>query len=272
MIFWFLSFLFLLTSSIFAEEKQLIIVICSYNNEQLVEQNLNSILLQTYKKYRVIYRDDCSTDRTAQIVKSFIEQHNLGNNWTLILNKTRNYKLANLYKTIHEHCNNDEIVVEIDGDDWLLDYSAFSMFNEIYQNESVWMTSGGFTTWPNKYDRLTQRPIAQHIIDTHAFRQCYEKEYFFMALRSFYAGLFKQIEKKDLMKDKSFFTIGSDIATMIPMFEMAGDRFHQITQPVYLYNTGTEINDFKRDRYGQKRISKLIQNKPPYQRLESVPF
>lgn len=261
-----IGFCGLLAVSLVALEKDLVIVVCSYNNELWVERNLNSIFLQTYHKYRVIYIDDCSTDKTAEKVKNFINQHNLERNWILISNKTRSYKLANLYRTIHEECENHQIVVEIDGDDWLLTDSVLAFINQIYKDESIWLTYGGFRTWPQEYKHLQIQPLSNHA-DQQGIRQTCTETYRFMALRTFYAGLFKKIKKTDLVEDQNFFTIGSDIATMIPMLEMAGERSYYIDEPVYIYNTATEFNDFKRDRHGQRRLANIIKSKNCYQRL-----
>lgn len=41
-----------------------VFIIASYNNSKWYLNNLNSIKKQTYKKWRIIYVDDCSTDDT----------------------------------------------------------------------------------------------------------------------------------------------------------------------------------------------------------------
>ena len=65
------------------KQNKFIIIIASYNNEEWVEYNLASIINQTYDNYHVMYVDDCSTDKTNEIVKSIV-----GNNkkFTIIKN------------------------------------------------------------------------------------------------------------------------------------------------------------------------------------------
>ena len=46
------------------------IIIPAYNKEGSIQETLDSIYKQTYKKYEIIVVDDGSTDRTADIVKS----------------------------------------------------------------------------------------------------------------------------------------------------------------------------------------------------------
>lgn len=57
---------------------------------------------------------------------------------------------------------------------------------------------------------------------------------------------------------------------MIPMFEMAGDRFYQITEPVYVYNTDTGNNDYQQRHKEQLVLTNLIRGKHQYQKLETL--
>ena len=41
-------------------------------------------------------------------------------------------------------------------------------------------------------------------------------------LRTFKAGLFKKIQKEDLMLNGKFYEVNADMAVMIPLLEMAG--------------------------------------------------
>ena len=50
-------------------KKLISIVINCFNGEKYLEKNLNSILKQKYKKYEVIFIDNCSTDSSSKIYK-----------------------------------------------------------------------------------------------------------------------------------------------------------------------------------------------------------
>ncbi|HTC00462.1 MAG TPA: glycosyltransferase [Ferruginibacter sp.] len=47
------------------------VVLCTYNGEKFLEQQLDSILTQTYSSLEMIICDDASTDSTQQIIKSY---------------------------------------------------------------------------------------------------------------------------------------------------------------------------------------------------------
>lgn len=47
------------------------IVMSNYNGELLIEQTIESVLAQTYQNWEFIIFDDCSTDRSREIIQSF---------------------------------------------------------------------------------------------------------------------------------------------------------------------------------------------------------
>src|SRR5262245_52291872 len=98
--------------------KKIAIVIPSYNNRQWYTQNLCSLCAQEYDNFRAIYVDDYSSDQRGEIVEKFIADHMLGHQIHLIRNPIRVGAMQNLYNVIHS-CDDHEIVIILDGDDWL---------------------------------------------------------------------------------------------------------------------------------------------------------
>ena len=65
------------------------VVVCTYNGEKFLKEQLDSIINQTYPLHEIIIRDDCSTDNTwniieeyrsiyPNIIKCFQNENNLG--------------------------------------------------------------------------------------------------------------------------------------------------------------------------------------------------
>lgn len=48
---------------------------CTYNGEQFIREQLDSIIRQTYPIYELIIQDDCSTDNTFEILKEYAGKH-----------------------------------------------------------------------------------------------------------------------------------------------------------------------------------------------------
>lgn len=62
------------------------VVVTTYNGERYIIEQLQSILEQSYLNIEVYVIDDCSTDNTVRLVNDFIRNHDLHNNWQLIVN------------------------------------------------------------------------------------------------------------------------------------------------------------------------------------------
>src|SRR5665811_1112374 len=51
------------------------VVLCTYNGEKYLHEQLNSILNQTYPIYEIIVQDDCSTDSTWDILQTYKDKY-----------------------------------------------------------------------------------------------------------------------------------------------------------------------------------------------------
>ena len=82
--------------------EQIDILMATYNGEKYLKEQIESILNQTYQNFRLIISDDCSTDRTREIIKeyknkdnriiSYFQEQNLGyvKNFEFLLTKVEN--------------------------------------------------------------------------------------------------------------------------------------------------------------------------------------
>lgn len=257
---------YLLTSAaLYASEPQCVVVIPSYNNEQWCERNITSVLDQAYEHFRVIYIDDCSTDSTYASVCELIAQHPQGFRVNLKRNEQRCGALENLYNAIHT-CDDHEIVVTVDGDDWLDNPGVLNRIAQEYLSGDVWMTHGDFAWWPNGA-RSGLHEIHPTYIAINAIRSF---AWVTSHLRTFYAGLFKKIKKEDLLYEGKFFPVTWDLAMMFPMLEMSGFHTRFINEVLYQYNYATPFNDAKTSKQLQEQLEYHIRDKQSYQPLDKL--
>ncbi len=249
------------------EPVKFVIVTASYNNASWYQFNLLSVIKQNYPHWRMIYIDDCSPDNTGQLVANFIKKHGVQDKIKLIRNTSRQYGLANQYDAIHS-CQNNEIIVNLDGDDWFANNKVLSYLSKIYSDPNIWLTYGQWISYPHS-DKSWCRDIPADIVQRNAFR---EYTHIPSHLRTFYAGLFKLIKKKDLTYKRRFFTMTQDMATIIPMIEMARDHFKFIDKIFYIYNDANPINDHKVNSKLQKSIDLIIRSRKPYTPLTTATF
>jgi glycosyltransferase involved in cell wall biosynthesis len=247
--------------------KPMVIVIPSYNNRQWYEQNLGSVCAQQYGDFRALYVDDGSSDQTGAYVEQFLADHAVGPRIQVVRNPVRVGALENLYRHIHT-CEDQEIVILLDGDDWLAHPRVLQTLNAVYADPDCWMTYGQYASWPAPVPGYS-RPIPVQVTETNTFRAY---DWCASHLRSFYAWLFKRINREDLLSPRgTFYPMAWDQALMFPMLEMAGHRAQFIPNVLYTYNTANSINDAKVNRSLQRQCEMAIRQQKPYDRLESDP-
>ncbi len=239
-------------------EKPFVIIVPSYNNASWYKENLDSIFGQHYTNYRIIYIDDHSPDNTGNLVEQYLKERHLEHKCLLIKNKERRHAMANRYTAIHL-CEPSEIVVNVDGDDWLNSPDVLSFLNRIYQNPSIWMTYGQYIQYPSNKLGTCQK-VPKFVIRHNNFRK---HGFIPTALYSFYAGLFHKIKQEDLMYEGKFLVMAHS-AYMFPIIEMAAKHFIYIPRPFYVYNRANPINDVKVDRQLQQKLSAYVKAKKPY--------
>lgn len=257
-----LSFCFNLLVAV--QEKPMVVVVPSYNNAQWYRRNLDSICFQNYQNYRVIYIDDCSPDGTGALVAEYVDEYDLHDKVTLIRNARNCGAMANHYRAAWM-CADDEIVVHVDGDDWLKHNDVLARVNEEYQNSDVWLTYGQFERFPDGQKGYC-RPMQPAVIQWNAYREC---DWVTSHLRTFYAGLFKQIKLKDFMYHGGYFPVTCDMAMFFPLLELAGKHARCISDVLYVYNEQTELNDYKKRLLLQLHCDKVIRSRAKYQQALS---
>ena len=111
------------------------IVVPSYNNEKWIATNIESIKEQNYSNFEVLYINDKSTDRTEELYHKYV-----GNDpkWTLQNNEKNMQRPHNVAPKNLAHFFNDpeEILLFVDGDDWLSNAGVLEQVNEFYNKMS----------------------------------------------------------------------------------------------------------------------------------------
>jgi len=202
-------------------ENRFKIVIPSYNNQEWVEYNLASILNQTYTNYEVLYIDDASTDNTLDKVKEIV-----GNlpNWKVVsnpVNMKRGFNISPQNPHIVSLMKHDsDILVFVDGDDWLADNYVLENLNRFYNRESPWMTYGRYVDYPEyTYPSTQNTAYPEHV---HA-NKLYRKDVWRAShLRTFKWFLYRQIkpESQRIHQVGNYYYHAEDLATTFPCLEM----------------------------------------------------
>jgi glycosyltransferase involved in cell wall biosynthesis len=247
--------------------RKFLIIIPSYNNKEWYKRNLDSVFMQDYPFYQVIYIDDCSPDGTGDLVKKYINKMHKKEKVLLVKNKERRLALANYYTAIHAYGQDDDIALVLDGDDWFAHDHVLSLINKVYEKFDVWITYGQHKQYPSGYLGIAKK-LPAHIIKTNSFR---DYPWVTSQQRTFYVWLFKLIKIEDLLYDGKFFSVAGDLGTMFPMLEMAGTKSTFIPDVIYIYNRATPLNNSK-VHPGSNIIRDFIRQKERYDPIKKRPM
>lgn len=247
----------------YAEDKSFVIVTASYKNAEWYKRNLDSIFNQKYTNYRIIYIDDASPDRTGPLVQEYIKECGMEDKVIFIQNDLRQgCPLANIHKATFM-CKPHEIIVIVDGDDWLTHDNVLNRLNEIYQDPEVWCTYGQFIWFPFEVEGFAfatdESVIAHNSIRSAAWNITH--------LRTYYASLYHKIAFEDLLYEGRFYPMAGDLAIMYPIMEMAGKHAKFVPDVIYYYNAENVLNENKVNIELQGKCGHHVLCKPAYQPL-----
>lgn len=91
------------------------IAMCTYNGEEFLRQQLDSLLAQTHRPLEIVICDDLSTDSTWEILNEYAQSYNF---ITIFRNK-KNLGYVKNFETALGHCNGDYIALCDQDDVWL---------------------------------------------------------------------------------------------------------------------------------------------------------
>ncbi len=272
---------FLVAPYLLAQPVEFVVLVTSYNNEEYLERNLDSIVSQrSTVPFQTIYVDDGSKDRTGELVDAYAEKHRLDESQFLIIHNEIQLGsgIANIYNSVHNLIEDHKVVVCVDGDDYLSFPGVLERLEREYKDPNVWMTYGRFVVYPAGEFWSICWGYDDETIKTRSFRQHHNVP---SHLKTFRAKLFKQVKKEDLLDvDGDFYKKAWDMAMLFPMLEMCApkdphginhSRFIEDTV-MYIYNFANPIGDFRNSggRQEQMRLDHSIREKEVYEPLTTL--
>ncbi len=235
------------------------IVVPSYNSMPWLENNLEMLEQQTHKNFDVCVIDDASTMEGQQ---ETIEAFAARNGWKTIFNETNQGMLYNIVEGIKAlECEDEDVVIVIDGDDWLYNEHVLAIVDEAYRTERPLMTYGQFINYYSGELGYAKRMRSGWI----RFGRQRKHEWIFGQLRTFKYALWRRIKDQDLRdKNREYFSTASDVAFTFPLVEMAGDRILCIPNVLYCRNDENPLSDHIKCPKEQQATEKMIRKKKRY--------
>ncbi len=241
--------------------------------EQWIKRSLESIQNQTYRHFRCVVVDDNSSDRSYEIARETVGDDE---RFIVIKNSERRFVLANTLMATQKAADSPEdVIVIVDGDDWLKHDRVFEKIAQIYTDPDVWLTYGNseLLNRPRRARLLGRQvkgtePYPQPVLDTNLFRY-----HTFLAshLRTYRKFLWDKVRDEDLRDtDGEYFWAAGDAAAGFPMLEMAtAKHIRYIDEVLYVYNNNHANSDNRPELRNRKLKVKLeIASRPRYSPLD----
>jgi len=236
-----------------------VVIVTVRNGEKWIARCLESIRRQTVDNWTCVVVDDVSTDRTADIAEEFCKDPR----FSVQRNTERRYQAYNTVQAAREYAEDPEdVVMLIDGDDWLLNDRAFEVIRAAYM-EGAWMTYGCLVESEGAPTRFGFYP--RHIAKASRFR---EHVWCATPPRTFYRFLLDELKDDDFTIEGKWPAMAGDVCVYTPIMELAAERAVGIKEPIYVYNVETPDSEHKIDPYETTRIRDLLLQRTPKKRFE----
>ena len=254
------------------QNTKFIIISTVYNKGKWISYNINSVYQQSYQNYIAIYGYDKSTDNTLNYINNTFDLIN--DDRFHIYHNTDSGSFLKCFMNTYSYLkdkglvNSEDVIVEIDGDDWLLHPFVLQHLSDIYANENIWMTYGQYICYPNgDYGGHIYLHLDDVVDKTNSYRT---STFPYSHLKTYKAHLLDRVNKEDLIDitTNDYFTAAGDFALCMPMVEMAGkSRIHRVDVPLYVYNVGIENSETNSRLTEQKSAEYRIRKLKPRNRI-----
>ena len=222
---------------------RLIVLTTAYNCQEYIRKCIFSIKNQDYTNFKCYILNDISTDNTVEEAKKVIEDDD---RFIIINNIEKRYQTGNYDLILRDSSlvSDEDIVVEVDGDDSLPDSRVFDRVVDYYSDGKTWITYGQFRYTTGQIGLAA--PVDIPSIRTARFTASH--------LRTWKVWLWNKIKQEDLKIDGQYAECAGDVFFMFPMLEMAGEEHSKFTNQInYVYNFENPISASKGEK-GRKQL------------------
>ena len=130
------------------ETNSVSVLISTYNGEDYIIEQLESLLNQTRSIDEVVIVDDCSTDRTVEVVRSFIDKNQLTDQWKVFENEVNKGWRRNFMDGVLMTSGN--IVLFSDQDDYWFKHKVERHMNIFDEHPEINVTGSPLIFWDGK--------------------------------------------------------------------------------------------------------------------------
>ena len=143
----------------------------------------------------------------------------------------------------------EDIIVQLDGDDWLVDNFSLEKLSKVYDDEDCWLTYGSYITTTGA------ECVAREYTDPP--RQAVGDGWPFSHLRTFKRHVWDHLSEEDFLDDNgNLYTAAADVVIFVPILEKIGyDKVRFIKEVLVVYNLSNDLNEHKTNLQEQVRTA-----------------
>ncbi|QDW25515.1 glycosyltransferase family 2 protein [Pedobacter sp. KBS0701] len=245
-------------------EEKIIVLVPFHNAGTYLKECFQSLSTQLYANFNIFFLDDYSTDKALDEVVTIPGQVEK------IYGEARAYALNNIYNCLKNlDCSGEEIILIVDGDDYLYHNHVFKNINYLYQRQGCLLSYGQYYSTTNHLGHC--KPYSNEefgILRQLDWRASHLKTFKFKLFREYIS----QDPEASAFKDNKgdFYEMTYDMALMTPLMEIAGFHKCYFNEDVnYIYRIH-EKNDAARNRALQIQIEQEIRLKPCFKPVFEV--
>lgn len=246
--------------SSYGKERRIVVISPFYNAENYLENHVRSVAAQDYDNYIHILIDDNSTDNSVKVVENVMSEmsEDIRSRTFLQRNKHNMGAIQNQIDAINNYVKYDDIVMLLDGDDWLVpNNTIFHYYNSLY-NKGYDFSYGSMWSLADNIPL-----VAQDYPSKVKYEGSYRQHKFnwgipYTHLRTFSGRIALDLDE-DVFKDDNgnWIMAGADN----PLFYETIERSYNpvaVKEIVAVYNDKNPLNDYKVRTEEQNRNANMV--------------
>ena len=231
----------------YGKQRRIVIISPFYNAEKYLEKHVKSVASQDYDNYLHILIDDNSTDDSRKVIEESVKGLHVDIRERTILrtNKRNLGAIQNQIDAINDFVKYDDIVMLLDGDDWLVtNNSILHYYNSLYSN-------GYDFSYGSMWSLADNIPlVAQDYPSKVKQEGSYRKHMFnwgipYTHLRTFSGEIALDLDEDEFKDEKGeWMMAGADAALFYETIERSYNPI-AVKEIVIVYNDKNPLNDYK---------------------------
>lgn len=249
----------------YGSQRNIVVVSPFWNAEKYIKNNILSVAQQDYDNYKHILIDDNSTDNSYNIAVETVKSLplHIQNKFKIIKNDENRGAIFNQLNNIDTETNSSDIVMLLDGDDWLVNNNTiFHYYNNLYSN-GYEFTYGSMWSVVDNIPLISQ-DYPQYVKDNRTYRN-YKFNWGipYTHLRTCLAKHFYELEISSFVDENSkWMKSGADNPLFYELIEQIDpDKIYCNKEIVCNYNDANPLNDYKINATDQTKNANKSYNK-----------